>query len=56
MEENFEEMKEKKVLLKKEKEVILFVKSEKTKAIKLVNLDLSEYIMLNEPMKIGIES
>mgnify|MGYP001560338686 CR=1 FL=1 len=44
--------KEKKVLLKKEKEIILFVKSEKAKAIKLVNLDLSEYIMLNEPMKI----
>lgn len=36
--------KEKKVLLKKEKEVVLFVKE--GKAIKLVNLDLSKHIML----------
>lgn len=46
------EKREKEVLLKKMKEVILFVK-EKDR-IKLVNLDLSKHIILNEQVEMRV--
>lgn len=55
-EENFEEMKkikEKEALLVKRDGTVLLVKEKK--GIKLVNLDLSDGVLLNEPVKMEIE-
>jgi len=42
-------IKEKQVLLKKENDVILFIREKQ--GIRLVNLDLSKHIILNEPIR-----